>query len=364
MRAATAKIASRDRDRPALGEAAEGVHDRVLVVGDERVCHPGDPEQGDHRDHARLEDRRARDVAGLHVREQQDQSGGGEHEHLDQGRHGHRLDAAALCGDRRPQSLEDAEHADRGDAHQEDGDAALRVRQQRDLTGRSRWLDLAGAEAALVLDVVGQILAVAVHEHRHHENADDAGRHRDQHHVDDVVVVDLDERQHRRHRRRDRARRDPEGRGNGRAGECALRPDLVRVRELVDHRDQGEERVAGARQDRQQVGDVRGEEVQHLRPCAQRLARDQNHVVDTARRLHRGGSCDHGDDDQHRADRWLAGIEPEDEDEDERAYAAPEPEPHSAGAHAERDEADDDQALERDQDPVAGAHRAVSSRTC
>ena len=67
----------------------------------------------------------------LHVREDQDQRGRGEHEHLDQRRDGHRLDAAALGGDRRPQALEDAEDADRGDAGQEDRDAALGVGQQR-----------------------------------------------------------------------------------------------------------------------------------------------------------------------------------------------------------------------------------------
>ena len=86
---------------------------------------------------------------------------------------------------------------------------------------------------------------------------------------------------------------------------------------------------------------------------AQRLARDQDHVVDAAGSLHRRRRRDHRDDDQHRADRRLAGVEPEDEDEDERADAAPEAEPDAAGAHAEGDEADDDEALDRDEDPVA-----------
>ena len=79
-------------------------------------------------------------------------------------------------------------------AGQEDRDAALRVGHQHDLTGGCRRLDLAGGEAALVLDVVVEVLAVAVHEERHHEDADDAGRDRDQHDVDDVEAVDLDER--------------------------------------------------------------------------------------------------------------------------------------------------------------------------
>ena len=72
----------------------------------------------------------------VHVREEQDQRGRAEHDHLDDRRHRHRLDAAALRGDRRPQALEDAEDADRGDARQEDRDAALRVGQQHDLTRR------------------------------------------------------------------------------------------------------------------------------------------------------------------------------------------------------------------------------------
>ena len=57
------------------------------------------------------------------------------------------------------------------------------------------------------------------------------------------------------------------------------------------------------------------------------------------------------------------GVEPEDEDEDERADAAPEPEADPARAHAEGDEADDDEALDREEDPVRGAHRSVSSRS-
>ena len=45
-------------------------------------------------------------------------------------------------------------------AGEEDGDTALRVGQQRDLAGRCGRLDLAGGKAALVLDVVVQVLAV------------------------------------------------------------------------------------------------------------------------------------------------------------------------------------------------------------
>ena len=207
-------------------------------------------------------------------------------------------------------------------------------------------------------------LPCVVHHERHREDADDAGRDRDQHHVDDVVAVDLDERQHRRHRGGDRARGDPERRGDGGARQRPLRPDLVRVRELVDHGDQGEEGVARPGQDRQQPGDVRCGEVERFRPRAQRLARDQDHVVDPAGRLHRRRGSDHGDDDQHRADRRLAGREPEAEDEHERADAAPEAEADPARAHAERDEADHDEALEGDQDPVAGAHCVCSALSC
>ena len=94
------------------------------------------------------------------------------------------------------------------------------------------------------------------------------------------------------------------------------------------------------------------------------LLGDQDHVVDAAGGLHRRGRGDHRDDDQHRADRRLAGREPEAEDEDERADAAPEAEADAARAHAEGDEADDDEPLERDQDPVGRAHSPVSSRSC
>ena len=45
---------------------------------------------------------RDRDRRRLHVAEEDDQRGRGEHEHLDQRRDGHRLDAAALGGDRGP----------------------------------------------------------------------------------------------------------------------------------------------------------------------------------------------------------------------------------------------------------------------
>ena len=58
------------------------------------------------------------------------------------------------------------------------------------------------------------------------------------------------------------------------------------------------------------------------------------------------------------------GVEPEHEDEDERADAAPETEADPARADAEGDEADDDEALNRDEDPVHRAHEVVSSRSC
>ena len=105
-------------------------------------------------------------------------------------------------------------------------------------------------------------------------------------------------------------------------------------------------------EDAEEVGDERRDEVDRLRSRPERAARDQHHVVDAARGLHRRGRRDHRDDDQHRADRRLARVEPEDEDEDERPDAAPEAETDPAGADAEGDEPDDEEALERDQDPV------------
>ena len=110
----------------------------------------------------------------LDVAEDQDQRGGGEHEHLDQRGHRHRLDAATLGRDRRPDALDEAEDADRGDAREEDGDASLRVGQQRDLAGGAGGCDLAGGQPALVLDVVVEIPAVPAHHERHREDADDA----------------------------------------------------------------------------------------------------------------------------------------------------------------------------------------------
>ena len=106
--------------------------------------------------------------------------------------------------------LDEAEDADRGDAGQEDRDAALGVGLEHDLGGRRGRLDLAGGDPALVLGVVLEVLAVAAHHERHREDADDARRDGDQQHVDEVVVVDLDERQERGHRGRDGARGDPE----------------------------------------------------------------------------------------------------------------------------------------------------------
>jgi hypothetical protein len=80
-----------------------------------------------------------------------------------------------------------------------------------------------------------------------------------------------------------------------------------------------------------------------FRPCAKRLARDLDHVVDAAGRLHRGGRGDDRDDDEHRADRGLARLEAEEEDEDERPDSAPETETDAARANAEEDERDDDE---------------------
>ena len=142
-------------------------------------------------------------------------------------------------------------------------------------------------------------------------------------------------------------------------GEGALGTDLVRVGDLVDHRDDRVERVARAREDAEQVGDERRDDVDRLRPRPERPARDQDHVVDPARGLHRRGRGDHRDDDQHRVDRRLAGVEPEDEDEDERPDAAPEAEADAARTHAEGDERDDEEALERDQRPVGAARRVL-----
>src|SRR5215211_636884 len=49
-----------------------------------------------------------------------------------------------------------------------------------------------------------KVATVPAHHERHREDADDAGRNGDQEHVDELVVVDLDEREDRRHRGCDR----------------------------------------------------------------------------------------------------------------------------------------------------------------
>ncbi len=252
-------------------------------------------------------------------------------------------------------ALEEAEDADRGDAGEEDGDAALGERRQDDVGRRRGRADLARREAPLVLGVVVEVLPVAAHDERHREDADDAGGDGDEQDVDQVVAVHLDERQERGRRRGHRARGDPERGCDRRAGQRALRADLVRVRDLVDHRDDREEGVARAGEDREDVRDVRGDEVERLRPGAERRARDLDHVVDAACCLHRRRRRDDGDDDEHRADRRLPRLEPEEEDEDERADAAPEAEADSARADAEEDEDDDDEAL----DARPGTSRSV-----
>ena len=148
------------------------------------------------------------------------------------------------------------------------------------------------------------------HDERHREDADDARGDRDEQDVDEVVAVHLDERKERRGRRRHRARRDPERGRDRRAGQCTLGPDLVGVGDLVDHRDDREERVPGAGEDREEIRDVRGDEVEGLRSRPQRRARDLDHVVDAACGLHRRCGRDDRDDDEHRADRWLPGSSP------------------------------------------------------
>jgi len=65
--------------------------------------------------------------------------------------------------------------------------------------------DLDIGDAPLVFGIVLEFLAVSAHEERHDEDADEARRDRDEQDVDEVVVVDLDEREDRRHRRCDRA---------------------------------------------------------------------------------------------------------------------------------------------------------------
>ena len=226
--------------------------------------------------------------------------------------------------------------------------------------GRGR-VHFTGCESALVLGVVLQLLAVAAHHERHREDADEARRDGDQQHIDKVVVVDLDERQDRGRRSRDGARGDPESVGDRRSGERALGPDLVGVGDLVDHRDDREERVARAGEDREQVRHIGRHEVERLGSRAQCPTCDHDHVVDAACCLHRRRGGDDGDDDQDRADRRLARVEPEHEDENERAHTAPQAEPDSSRADAERDEADDDETLDCDEDPV---HRLMPTAPC
>ena len=229
--------------------AAERRDNRVLVARDEGIGHPGDPEQGDHRHHAGPEDRAVSGMSPAPTLHNTTISAAAASMTIwmigvtDSGSTPPSSAGPSAVGPRRSRRCDHKHRAE------EDRDAALRVRLQHDVLGRRRRMHLAGLEPAPVLGVVVELLPCRPITSDISDDADDAGRDRDQQNVDEGVALDLHERQDRRHCGSDRARRDAQRGRDGRRGERTLGPDLVRVRNLVDHRDDRVEGVARPRQD-------------------------------------------------------------------------------------------------------------------
>ena len=148
-------------------DAREAVFQALQVGVDDRLGHPGDPEDGEHGGGPRLEHGRGGDLAGLHLAGQQDQCPGGEHDHLDDQVHAQALHGAVVSrGELGTQYLQGAQDDDDGDGAQEDPGGAVGLgREHLADEGLGAGVD-GGAElrvlqALLVLLVLIQVLAPA-----------------------------------------------------------------------------------------------------------------------------------------------------------------------------------------------------------
>ena len=206
----------RDHERPLARQVAEGGHDRVLVVGDEGVAIQAIPRKAII---ATMPERKicVPGMSALDRAEQHDQRRGGQHHHLDDRRHRERLEAAALgqtsaAGPWRSRRCRSARRhrgrSRRTASRNADHDVGGRSRRGRP-PGREplRWYSASSSRSRpcrlITNDIAGMPMMLAGIVIRS---------------VDELVVVDLDEREDRRHRGRDQARRDPERRGDRRAG--------------------------------------------------------------------------------------------------------------------------------------------------
>ena len=95
--------------------------------------------------------------------------------------------------------------------------------------------------------------------------------------------------------------------------------------------------MAGTGEDRQNIGDDRGEVVDVLRIAAQDPFGNLNEVVKAARKLHGGDGCDHRCDDQNHVPRNVTRLHAEAQTEDQDAGAAGITDTDAAEAHTDID---------------------------
>ena len=308
--------------------------DLVDVAGNERVTEPGNAQHAHAGNHTALEDGAVSDLTDFDLAQNRDQGADQEHQAHDGcvTRHDDGLDEAH--GRRNRGGIQN--HANNAD--QEDENGALGVGLELSLGFIRNSLHEPLGETVLVNRVAVEVHVGAKRHHEGRDHAADEGRHNPDPQESRIRPAEAFENAgHVDDGCGNRRRRNSDLGGNHGDRKRNDRADLLALGDFNDNRNHREGGVAGTGEDRQNIGDDRGEVVDVLRIAAQDPFGNLNEVVKAARKLHGGDGCDHRCDDQNHVPRNVTRLHAEAQTENQDAGAAGITDTDAAEAHTDID---------------------------
>ena len=251
-----------------------------------------------------------------------------EHHNLNRMRHAQRLHRAGIICKSGAQRRHHAHHHHQERSRQENAQRQLGIFAHHNLVVRIRFRCckfrrvFRVLQTALVFGVVFQLLAQLVHNHARQANPQNGRRHSNHQHIAQMNPLRLQIRHRCYHRRRNRAGDNRKLRRNHRHRQRTLGADAVAAAHFRNHRQHRIRHVPRARHHGKQISNHRRDKGNVLRITAQNARRHLNHIIQTARCLHRRRRRHHRHNHQHHINRRAGGLQTETEGQHRQAQAA------------------------------------------
>ena len=292
------------------------------VAVDERVAHPGNTEDGNHRLHTGRENASLSRLDTIRLGENQDEGSSCEHQDFDERRHAERHTVERRTEAGYGTEQHDEESGTEEQAHRKLSlELVLHILEFHMLVVQYTFL-----YTTLIFRVVHQFLTHLHGEESAHEDTNQSSRNTDFQDVEESDVEAGQQAEERHRSSRDRAGGNPLLGSNHGDTQRTFRTDFGLRSHFSNHGQNRVGHVARTCQEGERISHQRGDDGHLRRILAQHALGNLHHVVQTTCGLHTRSSRDDRGNHQHHIDGRSRGLEPENKGQHREANAPHHPE--------------------------------------